>query len=304
MSEAAESAPIAVIEVPSSTATSSPTTSSEASSDGLATEATPVAAERVRTDAAARKEWIRLQVQDRKLAARERALGTKAAAVAKFEAARNDPDPRALLRAAGIDERAHYRAHTEYALRELTDAPPVDPVRVLEERIATYERERNEERAARQQETTSRQVEDSIRGTVLPAVADAKAFQVLHKLHKGDQRAVAGYVFEAMKSHYDRTLKETGTGEVIEPAEAAKQLEEYHSGVIEAGLKEALGLERFGSRYRAAPPEAPAPAAPSRTLTNRSNPGVSRVVAQDSKPRKPPQNPRMAEIMRKRGLVR
>ncbi len=303
MSEAAESAPIAVIETPSSTATSSPATSSSEATASIPGEAAPVVAE-TRTDAAARKEWIRLKLQDRKLAARERALGTKAAAVAKFEAARNDPDPRALLRAAGIDERAHYRAHTEYALRELTDAPAVDPVKALEERIAVYERERNEERAARAQETTTRQIEDSIRGQVLPVVADAKAFEVLHKLHKGDQRAVAGYVFQAMKDHYDRTLKETGTGEFIAPADAAKQLEDYHSGVIEAGLKEALGLERFGSRYRAAPPAAPAPVAPSRTLTNRSNPGVSRVVEQDSKPRRPPQNARMAEIMRKRGLVR
>ncbi len=303
MSEAAESAPIAVI-------AEAPTSVVEASSDAPAPEAAPVVAERVRTDAAARKEWIRLQVQDRKLAARERALGTKAAAVAKFEAARNDPDPRALLRAAGIDERAHYRAHTEYALRELTDAPPVDPVEALEERIATYERERNEERAARQQEVTTRQISDAIRQHILPEVSDPVKYQVLHTL-KGGAQGAADYVFAAQKAHYDKTSDRDARGEIIPNtgecllvSDVAKQLEDIHSNTIEAGLKEALRLERFGSRYRAAPPEAPAPAPPSRTLTNRSNPGVSRVVAQDSKPRKPPQNQRMAEIMRKRGLVR
>jgi hypothetical protein len=210
-------------------------------------------------------------------------------------------DPVGLLRAAGIDEKQYFQALTHHALKDV--GAPIDPIVDHGRRVEALEQQLAQERNARAQYETQAMRSQAL-GTVGSVFAGpgADAHEALLAYHDGDPRAASAYVLDAIESHWRES------GEIIQPAEAARQLEEHHAKAFEAALARLEKTKKFAARFRAAQAAADTAAKQgargvAKTLSNRSHPGAG--AAQNGvRPTKPgDRDADVDDVLRKLGIA-
>jgi len=204
-----------------------------------------------------------IQKRAQEFSQKEKDFTEKYAKYQEWEKARENAklDPLGFLQANGLS----YKEITDKILEDdnLTDEQKLE--RIADAKLQQYKQEQEakqeKERAEREkaaQEAQDQELIDRYKTQITQTVTDKPEYKFIN--HEGE--AATELVFEVAAEHYDRT------GEVIDPAVAAKHVEAY----IEKRYKEAYklldteGLASDETQQEVTEPQSFAP----KTLTNRS----------------------------------
>lgn len=231
--------------------------------------------------AQARADYIAAQRATRRAQSEQKRAKELAAKADHFTQATGNwrQDPAAMLASAGIPLSEFYNELTVKMLGE--DQKP-DPLRDrVNEAVAPFKQELEQERARRAAESINRQIANTINNIFVPVVQDADKYESLITWC-GSVNNAAIYVYQVMEKHYK------ATGETLDPRDAADQLEAIHEKQFDDSARAVSGMKKFKGRYAAVEQQvAPTQAQGSgKTLTSRQAPTVQateRIEASDSR---------------------
>lgn len=152
---------------------------------------------------------------------------------------KGDADPIELAKALGFEPNEFLRKYQNSMFN--VQEPEPTKQETSDERMARYDRERQEERKQSQELNESIQRREYIKSNILPALQDQDRFELLYK--NGIEQA-AENIYDLMNAEFQETKT------VWDPAEVAQQIEDKLNEDFQEALKHVKGMKRYSKMFK------------------------------------------------------
>ncbi len=156
-----------------------------------------------------------------------------------MEQAKNDPT--VIAKAMGMEPTEFLRKYQNqmFNIKDEPEAVPLKPEEEVKQRLDRYEAERAQEKQTFQQMQTETIRKTYIANNILP-VLDTDEYELIHM--QGSKEDAAGFIYDIMNDHYQKTGEEFNAKEVAEELEA-RLLADYEEKV--KNVRKSKKLSKF-----------------------------------------------------------